>query len=582
MKKYLYILGLAILVASCTKDTDTIYKQESVSKITPTTIYASVDDYTRTELHWEDSTTPRTHWSENDKIAVLNGSSQYNVYELIGQSGSQGAFSLIDDPYEYEGENFEIDNMVAFYPYTDSKYLYAWKSQDGERKYLTYEAPNIQTFVGSNTYGANVNAMIAVAEKNSTENVQFRNIFGYLRVTLQGEGNETIKKVILKGNNWESISGDITINLNDITDISAYGSDMITIDCGDGVALTEEGISFIFTLPPTNFGDGFTVFAVDDNYNILTLCSEPVSITQNVITPMPAVSTQGKFVAAPRITYQAASRIENDSDSYSDVNNFLGHSYSDGVGEIIILEDEIKSGIFSQNSAITSITINEGITSIDDSAFNGCPNLQSVSLPAGLTNIGQMAFNGCASLESIVIPEGVNSALYVAFADCPNLRSATIPGSLGDTYYAFARCSNLENVNLAATSTIIGTGMFSGCTKLKSITLYDNIIEIRNGAFSGSGLESIEIPSSVKKIYNEAFNNCSDLHTITFQCAEPPKLYRSEWNVEIQQSVDVPIEFSNVFGGSTNITTIYVPEESVKAYREAWGLGDKIQPVVSI
>ena len=401
MKRLFLYIGIAIIAVSCSKSIDATTQPDIVEKITPATIYASIYNSTRSELHWENATTPRTYWSENDKIAVLNGTTEYDVYELAGQSGSLGAFSLSDESVDFVDEEFELDNMIAFYPYTDSNSLTPWKSQDGERKYLTYIAPNTQTFVGSNTYGANVNPMIAVAEKNSTENIQFKNIFGYLRVTLKGD--EVIKKVILKGNNNEIIAGDIVINLNNIKEIVTDGSDqIITIDCGDGVELTEEGISFIFTLPPTEFTNGFTIYAMDSDDGILTLNSKPVTITQNVITPMPAVLTQGKFEATNPITYEAASRIEIDSRSVQ--NNIISHSYSSGVGKIIILEDKLKSGIFN-GSSITSITIPVGITSIDKYAFNSCPNLQSVTLNGG--------FGQCAGREGPVKAHILKAALNI-------------------------------------------------------------------------------------------------------------------------------------------------------------------------
>ena len=58
---------------------------------------------------------------------------------------------------------------------------------------------------------------------------------------------------------------------------------------------------------------------------------------------------------------------------------------------------------------ITSVVVEEGVTSICDSAFKDCKKLTTVTLPAGLTSIGASAFEGCYSLTGIVIPDSVTS-----------------------------------------------------------------------------------------------------------------------------------------------------------------------------
>ena len=59
-------------------------------------------------------------------------------------------------------------------------------------------------------------------------------------------------------------------------------------------------------------------------------------------------------------------------------------------------------------SEIRSLVIQNGITSISNSAFHDCNGLMSINIPASLTSIGDSAFGNCNSLTGILIPEGVN------------------------------------------------------------------------------------------------------------------------------------------------------------------------------
>ena len=104
------------------------------------------------------------------------------------------------------------------------------------------------------------------------------------------------------------------------------------------------------------------------------------------------------------------------------------------------------------NSAVTSVTIPDSVTSISDSAFINCPQLTNISIPNSVTYIGFSAFNSCTSLKSITLPSSlsfISGALFLgcsqlttihipvsvtsignnAFADCPSLMTVTYPGS---------------------------------------------------------------------------------------------------------------------------------------------------------
>lgn len=104
------------------------------------------------------------------------------------------------------------------------------------------------------------------------------------------------------------------------------------------------------------------------------------------------------------------------------------------------------------NSAVTSVTIPDSVTSISDGAFINCPKLTNISIPNSVTSIGFSAFSSCTSLKSITLPSSlsfISGALFLgcsqlttihipvsvtsignnAFADCPSLMTVTYPGS---------------------------------------------------------------------------------------------------------------------------------------------------------
>lgn len=81
------------------------------------------------------------------------------------------------------------------------------------------------------------------------------------------------------------------------------------------------------------------------------------------------------------------------------------------------------------NSAVTSVTIPDSITSIPDAAFVNCSKLTNISIPNSVTYIGFSAFDGCASLKSITLPSSLRTIGNSAFAGCPSLMTVTYPGS---------------------------------------------------------------------------------------------------------------------------------------------------------
>lgn len=167
----------------------------------------------------------------------------------------------------------------------------------------------------------------------------------------------------------------------------------------------------------------------------------------------------------------------------------------------------------AQKSRITSVVIDDGVTSIGDSAFEDCSALKSVSGMKGVTSLGEWAFRKCTSLESFAIPSGVKSIPDSLFSDCSKLNSVTIHNqvvSIGSS--AFFGCSTLKTLSIPDSVQTIGYYAFGGCDELETINIPDGVAKIPSHAFSSCyALKKLDIPQSVTEIGSAAFDHCTSL-----------------------------------------------------------------------
>lgn len=160
---------------------------------------------------------------------------------------------------------------------------------------------------------------------------------------------------------------------------------------------------------------------------------------------------------------------------------------------------------------LKTLTFEEGVEEIaSGSVVSGCKNLTTIHLPSSLQKLsGTGTFSGASALTDITLPEGIAITEGSTFSECTSLESIELPASITTIPSSmFAGCSALERVTAKGTITAIGNGAFGSVTDWKDQEIADTVLT--------------EIPdlSQVTSIGDRAFYGCSaletvDLHSVT-------------------------------------------------------------------
>lgn len=185
------------------------------------------------------------------------------------------------------------------------------------------------------------------------------------------------------------------------------------------------------------------------------------------------------------------------------------------------------------------------------------------------------------------------------FKDCSNLKILEI-GKLTKVPFGFAQdCPNLEHVSDLSLVTMVNYTAFLNTPKLVVDIVMPLCVSIlctgasgQNGTFSNCGLTSLDAPSLVdigKDMYGSnagVFRGCKNLRVVKLRdvttigyasfygCTALEKL--------VIDNITPPTLGTNALKECNNTFLVYVPDESVTAYREASGwssYADRIKPL---
>ena len=170
-------------------------------------------------------------------------------------------------------------------------------------------------------------------------------------------------------------------------------------------------------------------------------------------------------------------------------------------------------------------------------------------------SIAEEAFTNFYNLESLVLPSQLETVPYMAVAECVKLKSISIPATvIAIEDRAFENCRMLSSVAFAENGALtrIGNWAFYNNHELTNLVIPEGVTEVGHAAFYGcTYLAEMTLPSTVQEIADNGFALCGKLKKMHVKATTPPTIY------------------SKTFEGVDRAMPVYVPDESVDAYKEA-------------
>ena len=585
---FIIAAALLLIAASCQsvleeqvqeepKVTDEIVEDDGDTKIQAPDITAAQegDNPSKSVLEVDGDGVGTIYWTPADEINVFYGTTSTHYVSQNTVNATTAVFSTTDIIGSTESAS---ESIWGLYPYNPS---------------ATCSGSAVTTTLPATQYGVpgtfDDDLFITLAHNNSTA-LKFYNVCGGIKFSLS---RDDITSITFRGNNKEDIAGDISLDFVDgLPNVSVTsGVKEITLTPKAGGTFAS-GENYYIILLPSSLTGGFTmIFSTStDEVGTFSYTDKAVTIKRSSFGKKALIDTYASFEPVSHIHRNQITYTSTDHNVVTPYNpdafgaNIISNTYSDGVDGYgtIEFDDDISAigaNAFKNCSTLKTIEIPQGISSIGDYAFYCCHYLTTAEIPDGVTSIGARAFMQCNRLPSINIPYGVTSigewAFYSATNQAPTPFDLIIPDSVTSIgAKAFYYLTGLGSVVLPNGITSIESELFCGCRKLTTVVIPEGISSIGDSAFYlCEALTSITLPSSLTYIGEAVFGLDSNLTSCSILATTPPQVPLPP--PQLPEHVVEVFFYCNDF-------TIYVPAESVDAYKAAYGwsiYSSKIQAI---
>lgn len=189
---------------------------------------------------------------------------------------------------------------------------------------------------------------------------------------------------------------------------------------------------------------------------------------------------------------------------------------------------KIEDSAFAGCTLLSSLDIPDNVENIGASAFKGCTTYNIDHLPSKLETLGEAAFLN-SGIVKIALPKSITTMGNSVFRECTNLEEVTFDKDMELNRLpenTFNKCTKLVKFSLPTNTVTIGNLAFYQCNGLKQLLLDDTKIAIiGSSAFNGcTQLKSITLPSTTTTLQNNAFSYCSNVEMIIIESEAPPSV----------------------------------------------------------
>lgn len=243
---------------------------------------------------------------------------------------------------------------------------------------------------------------------------------------------------------------------------------------------------------------------------------------------------------------------------------------------------KIQYGAFYGCTSLTAVTIPNSVTSLEPFCFQQCTNLAYVTLSNNLTSIPMQCFNYCASLTSIALPPNVTSISTFAFNGCKAMRTVQLNEGLQEIdLCAFQDCDQLTELNIPASVTSISSTIVNYSDRMSRINVADanegytdvnGVLFTKDRktlvAYPNAHTAHYTVPGGTVGISEYAFCGCETVESVILPTSLRSIGHTSFYGCHLLQEITIPqgVEVINdwTFGDCSALKTIDLPSSIIQ------------------
>lgn len=473
------LIAALLLMNSCSNEE--LSNESTRENIAPVTLRlcSPSANVTRTWLDTSiDGMSYPVYWSNGDKVSV-NGESSLPLSVADGQKVTEAdfLFTTISAPY------------TILYPAS------AWAGVNDEGR-IKITIPDSQEWK-ADTFSDGAALLYGMAE-NETERAELINLCGAVSLTLSDKHGKIIKSISVKSlSEDDPIAGDFILDTSEgkpeLHPESNSSCHLNIVLPDEGVTLSPEGTSFIFTIPAGDYPDGFSIVIEDAE----TYIQRSYWLRQSAGADPGVTLHAGRIVEFEMMEYEAQAKEIRSADDWER----FAHACNEAAGtDGWDSEWRFKDGICRLGADITA----ENLTCIE----NWRGHLDCCGHTITLTAAESPLFRTLSGVVENLTISGSNSCTDPA-AYGASIFAGTIDGGL------LSDCMNTADLNVTdwngdmisgVFASDMRTGVIRGCTNEGVVNITSDISSSNNKVIVGGLVGTVQPEGTciIEKCINNA------------------------------------------------------------------------------